>query len=78
MTAFWLLANATNGISSHELGPSIGVTQTTAWFMLQRIREVMRKHSFDSSKIGGEGNEMEVDETFVGGKVRNMRRSRAA
>jgi len=76
MTAFWLLANAKNGISSHELGRALGVTQTTAWFMLQRIREVMKKHSFDTSKIGGEGNELEVDETFVGGKVRNMHRSR--
>jgi transposase-like protein len=76
MTAFWLLANAKNGISSHELGRSIGVTQTTAWFMLQRIREVLRKHSFDSSKIGGSGSQVEVDETFVGGKVKNMHRDR--
>src|SRR5258708_21706149 len=65
MTAFWLLANAKNGISSHELGRSLGVTQTTAWFMLQRIREVLKKHAFDSRKIGGEGSELEVDETFV-------------
>jgi transposase-like protein len=76
MTAFWLLANAKNGISSHELGRAIGVTQTTAWFMLQRVREVMKKHTFDTTKIGGEGNELEVDETFVGGKVKNMHRAR--
>jgi transposase-like protein len=76
MTAFWLLANAKNGISSHELGRALKVTQTTAWFMLQRIREVMKKHAFDSSKIGGEGSTLEVDETFVGGKVKNMHRSR--
>jgi transposase-like protein len=76
MTAFWLLANAKNGISSHELGRALGVTQTTAWFMLQRVREVMKKHTFDTTKIGGEGNELEVDETFVGGKVKNMHRAR--
>jgi transposase-like protein len=76
MTAFWLLANAKNGISSHELGRAIGVTQTTAWFMLQRIREVMKNRSFGPTKIGGEGNEVEVDETFVGGKVKNMHRAR--
>jgi transposase-like protein len=76
MTAFWLLANAKNGISSHELGRALGVTQTTAWFMLQRVREVMKKHAADNTKIGGEGNELEVDETFVGGKVKNMHRSR--
>src|SRR6202162_239681 len=76
MTAFWLLANAKNGISSHELGRALGVTQTTAWFMLQRIREVLRKHSFDTTKIGGEGSELEVDEAFVGGKLKNRHRSR--
>lgn len=76
MTAFWLLANAKNGISSHELGRSLGVTQTTAWFMLQRIREVMKSHKWDKTKIGGEGSTLEVDETFVGGKVRNMHKGR--
>ena len=56
MTAFWLLANAKNGISSHELGRSLGVTQTTAWFMLQRIREVMKGRKFgNATKIGGSG-----------------------
>lgn len=78
MMAFWLLANAKNGVSSHELGRALGVTQTTAWFMLQRIREVMKTKTFGGSKIGGEGNEVEVDETFVGGKVRNMHKSRRA
>jgi transposase-like protein len=78
MTAFWLLSNAKNGISSHELGRALGVTQTTAWFMLQRIRKAMREDfGFGPvTKIGGEGNELEVDETFVGGKVKNMHRSR--
>jgi transposase-like protein len=72
MTAFWLLANAKNGISSHEVGRALGVTQTTAWFMLQRIRLVMQD-SFFGSKLGGdEGAEVEVDETFIGGKARNM------
>jgi len=79
MTAFWLLSNAKNGISSHELGRALGVTQTTAWFMLQRIREVMSGRKFGGTKkIGGEGNELEVDETFIGGKVGNMHRSRRA
>jgi transposase-like protein len=77
MTAFWLLANAKNGISSHELGRSLGVTQTTAWFMLQRIREVMKGRKFGNiTKIGGSGSEVEADETFVGGKVKNMHASR--
>src|SRR5208283_6038570 len=75
MMAFWLLSNAKNGISSHELGRALGVTQTTAWFMLQRIREVMKSHKWDKTKIGGSSSEVEADETFVGGKVRNMHKA---
>jgi transposase-like protein len=77
MTAFWLLANAKNGISSHELGRALGVTQTTAWFMLQRIREVMKGRKFGAKpKIGGPDSEVEADETFVGGRVQNMHRNK--
>jgi len=72
MTAFWLLANCKNGISSYELGRALGIHQNSAWFMLQRIRLVMQD-SFFGSKLGGdEGAEVEVDETFIGGKARNM------
>jgi transposase-like protein len=39
--AVWAIANCKNGISSHELGRAIGVTQRTAWFMLHRIRKAM-------------------------------------
>jgi transposase-like protein len=78
MTAFWLLANAKNGISSHELGRALGVTQTTAWFMLQRIRKVLREDFGygPMNKIGGEGNTLEADETFVGGAIKNMHKGR--
>ena len=50
MVAFWMLANCKNGISSYELASTIKVTQTTAWFMLQRIREVMKGKKFGKSK----------------------------
>ena len=56
-----------NGISSHELGRALGVTQKSAWFMLHRIRLAMQTGTFD--KFDGE---VEVDETFIGGKARNM------
>ena len=69
--AFWLLANAKNGISSYELGRSIGVTQRTGWFMLQRIRLAMQNGTI--VKVGGE---VEVDETYIGGKARNMHASK--
>jgi len=65
--AVWSIANAKNGVSSHELGRAIGVTQKTAWFMLHRIREAMKSGSF--TKLGGT---VESDETFIGGEARNM------
>jgi transposase-like protein len=63
----WLIANCKNGISSYEVGRALGVTQKTAWFMLHRVRKAMHTGSF--VKLDGE---VEVDETFIGGKARNM------
>ena len=68
MTAIWLICNAKNGISSMELHRSIGVTQKTAWFMLHRIRNAMQTGTFEKKATG----RVEVDETFIGGKSRNM------
>jgi transposase-like protein len=67
LPAVWLAANSKNGISSHELGRALGITQKSAWFMLHRIRLAMRSDSF--TMLGGT---VEVDETFIGGKARNM------
>jgi transposase-like protein len=47
LPAVWLAANSTNGISSHELGRALGITQKSAWFMLHRIRLAMQSGSFD-------------------------------
>jgi len=69
LPAVWLIANSKNGISSHELGRALGVTQKSAWFMLHRIRLAMQTGTFE--KLGGA---VEVDETFIGGKARNMHR----
>jgi transposase-like protein len=66
--AIWLIGSAKNGISSYELSRAIGVTQKSAWFMLHRIRLAMQTKSF-SKPFGGE---VEVDETFIGAKARNM------
>jgi hypothetical protein len=76
LPASWLLSNCKNGISSYELSRAIGVTQKSAWFMLHRIRMALRTGSF--AKIGGEGSEVEVDETFIGGKVKNMHPAKQA
>ena len=65
----WLIANAKNGISSHEIARALGVTQKTAWFMLQRIRLAMQDEDDGGGKLSGD---VEVDETYIGGKARNM------
>jgi transposase-like protein len=77
MTAIWMLANCKNGISSYEIARSLGITQKSAWFMLQRIREALAERKFGRGKLGGgPGSEVEADETFIGGKVANMHKSK--
>ena len=75
LTAMWLITNCKNGISSYEVARDLDVTQKTAWFMLHRIRLAMQDEFF-GSKLGGDGGEVEVDETFIGGKARNMHLSK--
>lgn len=70
LIAIWMIANCKNGVSSYEIARAIGITQKSAWFMLHRIRLAMQTRSF--LKMGGPGTEVEVDETFIGGKARNM------
>src|SRR6266852_1166441 len=72
LTATWMLTNCKNGVSSYEIARDVKVTQKSAWFMLQRIRLAMQDEFF-GSKLGGE---VEVDETFIGGKARNMHKSK--
>ncbi len=71
LTATWMLTNCKNGVSSYEIARDMRVTQKSAWFMLQRIRLAMQDEFF-GSKLGGE---VEVDETFIGGKARNMHKN---
>lgn len=77
MTAFWMLCNCKNGVSSMEIHRTLGITQKSAWFMLQRLRLAMQD-KFYTTKLGGGGEGVEVDETFIGGKARNMHKSRKA
>lgn len=74
LPAFWLIASNRNGISSHELGRALPVTQRTAWFMLQRIRLAMAEETFE--KLTGV---VEADEAYIGGnwkKMSNRRRKK--
>lgn len=67
LPCIWLITNCKNGVSSWEIHRALGVTQKTAWFMLHRARLAHQ------GKMGGKlGGEVEVDESFIGGKARNM------
>jgi len=67
LLAMWMLANCKNGVSSYEISRATGITQKSCWFMLQRIRLALQDEQ--AGKLSGE---VEVDETFIGGKARNM------
>src|SRR5687768_14122305 len=67
LPTMWLLVNCKNGVSSYEIARDIKVTQKTAWFMLHRLRLAIQARSFN--KFGGN---VEVDETYIGGRARNM------
>jgi transposase-like protein len=68
LMAMWMVTNCKNGISSYEIAKDVKVTQKSAWFMLHRIRLAMQDE-ISGNKLSGH---VEVDETFIGGKARNM------
>ena len=68
LPVMWMLMNCKNGVSSWEIHRSIGVAQKTAWFMLQRGQLALQ----DPTTGGKLSREVEVDETFISGKARNM------
>lgn len=67
LVAMWMLVSCKNGVSSYEIASTLGITQKSAWHLLHRIRLVLQ--GADGGKLGGI---VEVDETFIGGKARNM------
>jgi transposase-like protein len=76
--AIWMIVNCKNGISSWEIHRALKVTQKSTWFMLHRLRLAM-KADFGygpMTKIGGPESEVEVDETFVGGRKQNMHKDK--
>jgi transposase-like protein len=76
LPAAWLIANCRNGISSYEIARALGVTQKSAWHMAHRLRHAMRPF-VDGTKLGGpESDPIEVDEAFVGGKVKNIHKAK--
>ena len=78
LPALWQLVSCKNGISSHELAAALGVTQKSAWFMLHRLRLALKANTVGTKLGGTESGGVEVDETFVGGKLKNMHKDRRA
>ena len=78
LVVVWMVCNCKNGVSSYEVARTVGVTQKSAWFMLHRIRfGFTKQQGFGApSKIGGSGGGVEVDETWIGGKAKNMHKGR--
>lgn len=66
--ATWLIVNCKNGISSYEIARDLGISQKSAWHLAHRIRFALHQGSFEKPLSG----ECEADETFIGGKARNM------
>ena len=80
LVVLWMVCNCKNGISSWEIKRTVGVTQKTGWFMLQRIRLGLQdaRGFGKQTKLGGPESEVECDEAWIGGKVANMHKERRA
>jgi transposase-like protein len=74
LMAIYMMTTAHKGISSTQMAKELGITQKSAWFLAQRIREAWLSKADDSGNTGGSGQldgTVEVDETFIGGKEKN-------
>jgi transposase-like protein len=71
LVAIWMQTSMKNGVSSWEIHRALKITQKCAWHMLHRIR--LGLQDSEGGKLAGE---VEIDETFIGGKARNMHKSK--
>jgi transposase-like protein len=74
MVALWMLCNCKNGVSSYEIARATGIAQKSAWFMLQRLRLVLKESH--PELMGATGTPVEMDECFIGGNPKKMHRAK--
>lgn len=74
--AIFILSTHRKGISSVQVARDIGVTQKSAWFMMQRVRNAFKMQSFTYDKLGGKDAIVETDESYIGGKPSNMHKKK--
>src|SRR5205085_10334629 len=70
-----LMAASKKGFSAHELHRSMDISYEGAWFLFHRLREAA-KDTGGSGPLGGAGKPVEADETYIGGKAKNMHASK--
>ena len=72
LTALWLLCNCKNGVSSYEIARATNISQKSAWFVLQRLRHILKDPNVQPMGIGP----VEVDECYIGPKPKNMHKDK--
>ena len=78
LMTFRLMSSSKKGVSAHQVHRMLGITYKSAWFLCHRVREAMGLDVNDTGPIGGEGKKVESDETFIGGKAKNVHNGKPA
>src|SRR3970282_5363 len=72
LLALHLLASSKKGISAHQLHRNLGISYKGAWFMAMRLRHAATQGPMSTPMSGN----VEIDETYVGGRGRGAKRGR--